>query len=75
MTREDVGTLVGAGVNELGGEAVLVLKGEAGTASVHIPEDMAVPFRDTAREVVRVYDPEAAAPGDGLDTTFHGGEP
>lgn len=72
----DIGRLVGAAVAEDTGGAVLHLKGEAGVASVRVPEDMAVPFRDTARELVRVYDPDAAEPSDGLDTTFRdGGDP
>lgn len=54
--------------------AALVIKGDKGEARVFIPEDMAVPFRDTAREVVRVYDEDAPMPGDGQELIGDGGE-
>ena len=52
-------------VNE-DGEAVINIKDVNGdTASFIVPEDMAVPFRASAREVVLVYDEDAIEPGDG----------
>lgn len=66
--RADLGTISAASVIEVADEAILAIKGEDGTASVHVPEDMLEPFEDTVNEVGIVYgrdEDEAALIGDG----------
>jgi len=77
----DIGRLHAASVIEYKPEkygtpslAALVIQGEKGSTRVFIPEGMAEPFRDTAREVIRVYDEDAPMPSDGGELIGDGGQ-
>lgn len=62
-------------VSEIDGQAVLTVAGKKESARMVIPEDKALAFRDTAREVVLVYDEDAIKPQDGNVLIGDGGEP